>query len=75
MFFRILGPLEAGQNGDRLPLGPPRQRAVLAALLLQPNQVVPTGQLIDSVWGQQPPPTVRPMLQSYMSQLRAVLPG
>ena len=57
MEFRILGPLEVVADGRVLPLGRGRQRALLAILLLRPNQVVPTERLIDDLWGGQPPPT------------------
>jgi DNA-binding SARP family transcriptional activator len=49
--FRILGPLEAWTAGRRLELGGPRQRSVLAVLLLHAGEVVPAGALIDEVWG------------------------
>ena len=47
--FRILGPLEARSVGRRLELGGPRQRSVLAVLLLRAGEVVPAGALIDEV--------------------------
>ncbi|NEE43696.1 hypothetical protein G3M55_03620, partial [Streptomyces sp. SID8455] len=46
MQFRILGPLEV-MSGDRaLSLGGFKQRAVLGLLLLRPNQVVATSELL-----------------------------
>jgi uncharacterized Ntn-hydrolase superfamily protein len=47
MQFRILGTLEAGTEGVRAELGPPKQRAVLAILLLHVGEIVPTDRLID----------------------------
>jgi len=54
--FRVLGPLEVDDDGRRLDLGPPKQRAVLALLLLHANQVVSLDRLIDELWDEEPPP-------------------
>ncbi len=56
-----------------IALGGPKQRAVLAHLLLRANHLVPTEVLIDEVWGEEPPETVRNALQSYASHLRKAL--
>src|SRR4029079_10606463 len=71
--FLLLGPLEVRRNGGRLELGPPKQRAVLALLLLNPNRVVPTARLIDELWGETPPETARSALQVYVAGLRKAL--
>ena len=56
MKFRLLGPLEVvDDDGGALPLGGPRPRALLAQLLLHPNEVVSTDRLIDGIWGETPP--------------------
>ena len=61
MQFRVLGPLEVLADGQPISLGGPKQRTVLARLLLHPNQVVPAEDLIDEVWGEGPPtPHARP---------------
>jgi DNA-binding SARP family transcriptional activator len=73
MEFRILGPLEAREGGATFALGGPKQRAVLALLLLHANQVVPSDRLIDQVWGEEPPDTVKTVLQGYVSSLRKAL--
>lgn len=71
--FRLLGPLEA-QAGDRaLALGGPKQRAVLALLLLQANEIVPLERLTDEVWGDDPPASAAHALEAYVSRLRALL--
>jgi hypothetical protein len=50
--FRILGPLGATVEDERrLDLGGPKQRQLLAMLLIHINQVVPTGRLVDALWG------------------------
>ena len=71
--FRILGPLEALVDDVLVPLGGKRQRAVLAALLLQPRQVVPTERLVRDLWGEQPPRTATTSLHNLVSQLRKAL--
>jgi DNA-binding SARP family transcriptional activator len=73
MEFRILGPLEVLEEGRSLPLGGPRQRAVLAVLLLHANEVVSSERLIDELWAEEPPKTADATLRVYVSQLRKVL--
>jgi WD40 repeat protein/DNA-binding SARP family transcriptional activator/energy-coupling factor transporter ATP-binding protein EcfA2 len=76
MRFQVLGPLEVWEGGGRLPLGGPKQRLVLAHLLLRANQVVPADRLVDQVWGEEPPDAARSALQAYVSRLRRSLgPG
>ncbi|HEX6131145.1 MAG TPA: AfsR/SARP family transcriptional regulator, partial [Actinomycetota bacterium] len=73
MRFRVLGPLEVTGADGPIALGGPKQRTVLAHLLLAANRVVSTEQLIDAVWGDEPPGSARNTLQSYVSSLRGVL--
>jgi DNA-binding SARP family transcriptional activator/streptogramin lyase len=73
--FHVLGRLEAYDDGVELDLGPRKQRAVLAVLLLNANHVVPTEQLIDDLWGDSPPSTARATLQVYVAGLRKALPN
>jgi DNA-binding SARP family transcriptional activator len=71
--FRILGPTEVWDDGTQLQLGGPKQRAVLALLLLDAGRVVSTDRLIDLLWGEQPPPTAATSLQNFVSQLRKLV--
>ena len=64
MDFRILGPLEVSAGDGPIELGGRRQRTVLAALIFNANQVTSTDQLIDIVWGEDPPPTARRSIQA-----------
>lgn len=74
MEFRILGPLEAvDDNGTPLPLGGPKQRALLAYLIIEANRVVSTERLIDQLWGDEPPEAARQTLFAYVSRLRKLL--
>jgi DNA-binding SARP family transcriptional activator len=71
--FRLLGPLEVRANGDVLPLPGPRQAALLALLLLHPNEVVPRGRLVDGLWGERPPASAANALQVAAHALRKLL--
>jgi DNA-binding SARP family transcriptional activator len=72
--FRILGPLEAvALDGEVLPLGGAKQRALLARLLLDAGRVVSTDQLVEALWAGEPPPTAITSLQNFVSQLRKAL--
>ena len=73
MDIRLLGVVEAGADGIPLPVGGPRQRAVLADLALHAGQAVPIGQLIDDLWGDWPPASAKSTLESYVYRLRQVL--
>ena len=73
MEFRILGPLEVREDGRVLKLGGLKQRALLASLLLHPNEVVSRDRLIDELWSSSPPDTAPTALQVYVSQLRKAL--
>jgi class 3 adenylate cyclase len=71
--YRLLGPLEASRNGDVLPLGGPKPRALLAILLLNANTVVSVDMLVDELWGDSPPADARHTVQVFISRLRKVL--
>jgi DNA-binding SARP family transcriptional activator len=71
--FRVLGPLTVSRGGTPLPLGPPKQRQLLAALLARPNAPVAVSALTDALWESEPPRTARKNLQSYTSALRKLL--
>jgi WD40 repeat protein/DNA-binding SARP family transcriptional activator len=68
--FRLLGPLEVWRNGSPVPIVGERQRAVLALLLLRVNEVVPSDQLIEALFGPDAPPTASNSLQAAVSRLR-----
>src|SRR3954462_10186929 len=73
MEFRILGPLEV-REGDRvIELPRPKQRALLACLVLRAGEVVSVEQLYEDLWGEQVPATARASLQNFVSQVRREL--
>jgi DNA-binding SARP family transcriptional activator len=71
--FRILGPLEIEADGTPVELVGQRQRALLIALLLRANEVVPTDRLVDDLWGEAAPRTVTTSLHNAISKLRRIL--
>jgi DNA-binding SARP family transcriptional activator len=75
MDFRILGPLEVLDEGRAIPLGGSKQRALLALLLLHPNETLSTDRLIDELWGERPPANAAKTVQMQISRLRKVLAG
>jgi YVTN family beta-propeller protein len=73
--FLVLGPVEVRTNGRALPLGGPKQRALLAMLLLNANEVVSRDRLVDSLWGERAPESAQRSLDTYVSRLRTLLGG
>src|SRR3954470_15670148 len=74
MEFAILGPLRVGGPAGPIELRAPKQRALLAMLLLSYREdAVSSGRLIDVLWDEDPPPTASKALQVHVSQLRRAL--
>lgn len=73
MQFSVLGPLAVHDSDAALPLGGPRQRSVLALLLLAAGRAVSTDRIITQIWGDNPPDGARDSLYTYVSNLRGVL--
>ena len=74
MEFRVLGPLEAWDEGRGLSLGGPKPRALLTVLLLHVNEVVTSDRLIDELWGEDSPEDASAALRVNISRLRKALP-
>ena len=70
MEFRLLGPVEVVGDGGAVALGGPKQRALLAELLLRRGSAVPRERLVDALWGDQPPASAISSLQVYVHGLR-----
>src|SRR6478752_2648489 len=74
MDFAILGPLRVGGPEGAIEIKAPKQRALLAMLLLSyRDDAVSNGRLIDVLWDEDPPPTAGKALQVHVSQLRRAL--
>ena len=71
--FRILGPFEVVEGQRAVALGAPKERALLAILVLRRGEVVSSDRLIDQLWGERPPATAAKTLQGYVSHLRKAL--
>jgi predicted ATPase/DNA-binding SARP family transcriptional activator len=72
----VLGAVELwGPDGSPVSLGGPRPRALLAALALHVGRAVPFEQLVDAVYGEEPPGNANHALQSQVSRIRALLPA
>jgi DNA-binding SARP family transcriptional activator len=71
----LLGPLEMSVDGTLMPLGTPKQRAVLAMLLMNRNSPVAVDRLITALWEGRPPSGARASIHSYVSNLRKLLGG
>lgn len=71
--FSVLGPLRAWRDGVQLDLGPVRQQALLAVLVLRPDVTVSRRELLDAVWGLEPPGTGGKVVPVYVHRLRKCL--
>src|SRR5690349_15904758 len=75
MLVRILGPFQLEDGGRQITVGGVRQRAVLADLVLNANEVIHSEQLLVELWGEDAPPSAANALQAAISRLRRVLPA
>ena len=73
MDVRVLGPFEVVEDGRDLTPARPKQRALLALLLLRRGDVVGTDELIEALWGPEPPETAAKALHGHVSALRKLL--
>lgn len=74
--FSVLGPVRAWRGEEPLSTGSPQQRALLAALLLREGRTATAAELIDALWGTEPPSQALAAVRTYASRLRKVLdPG
>ncbi|HMC79723.1 MAG TPA: BTAD domain-containing putative transcriptional regulator, partial [Acidimicrobiia bacterium] len=73
--FRLLGAVEVIAGDRVIEIGSPKQRALLASLLVRLNRLVPVDVLVDDLWGESPPASVQATLQSLVSRLRRALEG
>ncbi|HEV7977515.1 AfsR/SARP family transcriptional regulator [Amycolatopsis sp.] len=71
--YRLLGSVSAETDAGPVRLGGPKQRTVLAALLLNANRPVSEDQLIDLLWEDAPPSSARGQLQLRVFELRKLL--
>jgi len=72
--FGLLGGLEVRDaDGHAITIPTGKQQALLALLAIHVGRVIPTEQVVDALWGDDPPPRVRNGLQALASKLRSAL--
>lgn len=71
--FQLFGPVKFIVQGDRIDLGPAKQRTVLAALLTDAGRLVTWSALVDRVWDQAPTTDARNVLYTYVNRIRRLL--
>lgn len=73
MQFRLLGPLEVDVGGEPIVIAAPKQRALLALLLLHHGERLSVDRIADALWGDAVPATATKTVQVYVAQLRKAL--
>ena len=73
--FRVLGPLETRVGGKARPTGSPKLRTVLGVLLAKANLVVTHEELIDELWGENPPASSLANIRNYVARIRRMFPA
>lgn len=73
MFFGLLGRMLVRDGQSEVPIKAPKQRVVLAVLLLNHNRIVSLEEIIYAVWGDSPPRLARVTIQNYVKRLRSTL--
>ncbi|PZG94202.1 AfsR family transcriptional regulator [Streptomyces sp. NTH33] len=71
--FGVLGPVRAWRGEEPLATGSPQQRALLTSLLLREGRTATAAELIDALWGEEPPSQALAAVRTYASRLRKVL--
>lgn len=71
--IRLLGPVGATAGSEEIALGGTRPRAVLAVLSLAFPRACSTDQIVDALWGEDPPASARNAVQVNVTGLRKAL--
>ncbi|MCP4245527.1 MAG: regulator, partial [bacterium] len=66
----VLGSVEVASDGERLPVGGPKQRSVLAQLVANAGHTVPIDRIVDDVYGEEADPGARRSVQTFISTFR-----
>ena len=75
MEVRVLGPMQIVGDDGPVAIEAPKQRRLLAALMIGCGETRSADVLVDAIWGQSPPPSAPKLLQVYVSRLRKALPA
>lgn len=73
MWLSFLGPLYIRTPAGEIVVPAPKQRVVLAALLVRANRVMSFGELAEDLWDGAPPRAARATLRNYVKSLRRLL--
>jgi DNA-binding SARP family transcriptional activator/tetratricopeptide (TPR) repeat protein len=71
--LQLLGPVQLFDGDEPVPIGGPGVRGLLALLALKPGKVVGLDEIIDALWGHDPPATARTIVHGNVSHLRRIL--
>ncbi|MGI5442935.1 AfsR/SARP family transcriptional regulator [Streptomyces shenzhenensis] len=74
--FSVLGPVRVWRGTSELDLGPAQRRALVALLLLRAGRPVDVDDIINVLWGQEPPPSAKNVVHRHVGAVRRLLePG
>jgi DNA-binding SARP family transcriptional activator len=73
MEFHILGPLEVVADGRTTSIASPRQRALLALLILHANEALPADRIVEELWGDAAPASGTKSVAFHVGRLRDAL--
>lgn len=73
--FNVLGTFECRVDGERISVGSPQARRVLAVLSLTVRNTVPIARLVQALWEENPPDTAEHQVRKVVSRLRKNLPS
>src|SRR5262249_62083051 len=75
MRFGVLGPLEVRAGGELLAIKGVKERRLLGCLLSRANSVLPVSDIVEALWGADPPRTAAKSVQVYVVRVRKMLNG
>ncbi|MET8861256.1 winged helix-turn-helix domain-containing protein [Streptomyces sp. NPDC004579] len=75
--FRLLGPVAVHnrQTGTSIAPSGPKQRALLATLVVHAGQHLSVDRLVEELWGDRPPANAPSALHTHVARLRRLLPA
>jgi DNA-binding SARP family transcriptional activator len=73
LLVRLLGPVQAWQGDRELKVGGPQRQALLGLLAMRSNRVVSRSELVDGIWGADPPSSAVNALHVHVTRLRRTL--
>ncbi len=72
-WLRVLGPVDIWRDEHSISVLGPKQRTLLALLVIRANQVIPHDRLLTALWAEKPPATSRRLLHNYLWSVRRLL--